>query len=110
MKQGILVFILIGMGLMDRQKREEVTVVIRGGTVVTMDAERQLIADGLIAIRDGEIVAVGRRSELDGKYTAGNVIDATGKLVIPGLINGHTHVPMTLFRGMADDLALQRWL
>src|SRR5690606_17038719 len=92
------------------QKRETADIVITGGTVVTMDAERKLIEDGFIAIRQGAIIAVGRRSELDGKYTSGEMIDATGKLVIPGLINGHTHVPMTLFRGMADDLELHRWL
>jgi 5-methylthioadenosine/S-adenosylhomocysteine deaminase len=110
MKQGILVLIMIGIGLMDKQKQEKAEIVIRGGTIVTMDAGRRLVEDGFIAIREGEIVAVGTRSELDGTYSTDNIIDATGKLVIPGLINGHTHVPMTLFRGMADDLALHRWL
>jgi 5-methylthioadenosine/S-adenosylhomocysteine deaminase len=53
---------------------------------------------------------VGKRVEIDAKYIARETIDARGKVVIPGLINGHTHVPMTLFRGLADDLDLQEWL
>jgi 5-methylthioadenosine/S-adenosylhomocysteine deaminase len=55
-------------------------------------------------------VAVGPRSRIEQQYTAREYVDATGKVVIPGLINGHTHVPMTLFRGLADDLDLNEWL
>ena len=103
-------FTVIGISLMDSQKREKAEIIIKGGTVVTMDAGRTLIDDGFIAVRDGEIIAIGSRTELEERYTSDERIDATGKLVIPGLINGHTHVPMTLFRGMADDLELHRWL
>ena len=83
---------------------------VRGGTIVTMDAARRVIEDGAVVISGGRIKAVGSRAELEAKYTATETIDATGKVVIPGLINGHTHVPMTLFRGLADDLDLQEWL
>src|SRR5581483_6937160 len=77
---------------------------------VTMDSERRIIENGGIAIKDGRIVAVGEASLMDLNYSSRQVIEAQGKVVIPGLINGHTHVPMTLFRGIADDLDLQEWL
>lgn len=77
---------------------------------MTMDGERRVIENGGVAIRGGRIVAIGSAAEIDHKYGAREVINATGKVVIPGLINGHTHVPMTLFRGLADDLDLQEWL
>lgn len=89
---------------------ERVDLLVRGGTVVTMDNTRRVIEDGAIAVRGGRIVAVGTRADIQRQYTARENIDATGKMVIPGLINGHTHVPMTLFRGLADDLDLNDWL
>src|SRR2546429_2586387 len=93
------------------QRREiPVDLIIRGGTVVTMDGSRRVIEDGGIAIKDGHIVAVDTAALMDLNYSARQVIEAQGKVVIPGLINGHTHVPMTLFRGIADDLDLQEWL
>jgi 5-methylthioadenosine/S-adenosylhomocysteine deaminase len=84
--------------------------IVGGGTVVTMDKERRVIEDGAVAVERGRIVAVGKRSDILRQYAAREVIDAGGRAVIPGLINGHTHVPMTLFRGIADDLDLQEWL
>src|SRR5947209_5172263 len=87
-----------------------VDVIVRGGKVVTMDKDRRVIDDGSVAIKGGRIVAVGSLAEIDKNYSARETIDARGHVVIPGLINGHTHVPMTLFRGLADDLDLQEWL
>jgi 5-methylthioadenosine/S-adenosylhomocysteine deaminase len=85
--------------------------IVSGGTVVTMDASRRVIEDGAVAVRGGRIVAVGPRTEVETKYTSARErVDARGKVVVPGLINGHTHVPMTLFRGLADDLDLNEWL
>jgi len=93
------------------QRRETpVDLIIRGGTVVTMDGSRRVIENGGIAIKDGRIVAVDTAALMDLNYSSRQVIEAQGKVVIPGLINGHTHVPMTLFRGIADDLDLQEWL
>lgn len=86
-----------------------VDLLILGGTVVTMDGNRRVIENGAVAIHEGAIAAVGTREELKD-YLAEKVIDATGKAVIPGLINGHGHLPMTLFRGLADDLDLHDWL
>jgi 5-methylthioadenosine/S-adenosylhomocysteine deaminase len=94
----------------NNQRTERVDLLVRGGTIVTMDGTRRVIEDGAIAVRGGRIVAVGTRADVQSKYTAQETIDAAGKVVIPGLINGHTHVPMTLFRGLADDLDLNEWL
>ncbi|MFQ3589583.1 MAG: amidohydrolase [Chloracidobacterium sp.] len=88
---------------------EAVDLLVRGGTVVTMDAQRRVIPNGFVAVRGSQIVAVGETADA-GRYRAKTVIEAGGKAVLPGLINAHTHVPMTLFRGLADDLLLQEWL
>ena len=85
-------------------------IIIKGGTIVTMDGSHRVIDQGGIAIKSGRIIEVGRTADIDRKYAAREVLNAAGKVVIPGLINGHTHVPMTLFRGIADDLDLQEWL
>ncbi|HWS53808.1 MAG TPA: amidohydrolase family protein, partial [Pyrinomonadaceae bacterium] len=93
-----------------RGRAERVDLLVSGGTVVTMDAARRVIEDGAVAVRGGRVVAVGRRAELARRYAAAEVVDAAGRAVIPGLINGHTHIPMSLFRGIADDLDLNEWL
>lgn len=87
-----------------------VDLLVLNGTIVTMDKERHVIPDAAIAVEHGRIVAVGSSVDILRMYTAPERVDAGGKLIIPGLINGHTHVPMTLFRGLADDLDLQEWL
>lgn len=94
------------------QRGERVDLLIVGGTIVTMDGGRRVIEDGAVAIKGGRIVGIGTRGEVLGRYraTRAQTIEASGKAVIPGLINGHTHVPMTLFRGLADDLDLNEWL
>src|SRR5256714_5245547 len=92
------------------QGKRPVDLIISGGTIVTMDGTRRLIENGAVAVREGRIAAVGQRAEVEAGFTARETIDASGKVIIPGLINGHTHVPMTLFRGLADDLDLQDWL
>ncbi|HEX8723341.1 MAG TPA: amidohydrolase [Pyrinomonadaceae bacterium] len=93
-----------------RQRPRRVDLIVSGGTVVTMDAGRRVVEDGAVAVADGRIVAVGKRADVLRAYAAREVIDARGRAVIPGLVNGHTHVPMSLFRGIADDLDLNEWL
>ncbi len=83
---------------------------IVGGTVVTMDGARRVIENGAVFVSKGKIAAVGTTAELTKKYPAKQTLNAQGKVVIPGLVNTHTHVPMGLFRGIADDLDLQEWL
>ncbi|MGH9933306.1 MAG: amidohydrolase family protein [Pyrinomonadaceae bacterium] len=87
-----------------------VDLLVLNGTVVTMDKDHSVIQDAGLAIEHGRIVAVGSSADIIRMYSAPERVDAAGKLIIPGLINGHTHIPMTLFRGLADDLDLQEWL
>jgi 5-methylthioadenosine/S-adenosylhomocysteine deaminase len=70
----------------------------------------ELIDDGFVAIKDGVISAQGTMDELPDTMNAQRIIDGTGCLLMPGLVNTHTHAPMTLFRGLADDLELMTWL
>jgi 5-methylthioadenosine/S-adenosylhomocysteine deaminase len=86
-------------------------IVITGGTLITMSAGMEIIEDSLVGIKDGIIVAAGKNTDrgcsiLHTKET----IDASGCIVMPGLVNTHTHIPMVCFRGMADDLPLMEWL
>ena len=89
---------------------DRVDLVVRGDQVVTMDADRRVIEDGAVAIDDGVIVAVGPAAEIESAYPAREVLAGDGRIVMPGLVNGHSHAAMTLLRGVADDLALMDWL
>ncbi|HOG11483.1 MAG TPA: amidohydrolase [Smithellaceae bacterium] len=80
--------------------------VITGGTLVTMSAKMEIVENAVIGIADGRIARVGSHLSL----SADRVIDAGGGLILPGLINTHTHLPMVCFRGLADDLPLMAWL
>ena len=86
-----------------------VDLIITGGTIITMNGTRQIIENGAISVRGGVIEAIGDAAEFKG-LPAKRIINARGKVIIPGLINTHTHVPMSLFRGIADDLDLNEWL
>src|ERR1700738_5487292 len=86
--------------------KEKVDLLINGGTIVTMDGDRLILEDGALVVKGDVISAIGFRTDLEKKYTADQTIDARGKLVLPGFINGHTHVPMTLFRGIHVDVTL----
>lgn len=78
--------------------------------VVTMDAQRRIIENGAVAIVGDHIVAAGARAEIERAWQAKQRLDSPNAILAPGLINTHTHVPMALFRGIADDLKLQDWL
>lgn len=91
-------------------QKKSVDLIISGGTVVTMDANKRLILNGAVAVKADKIVAVDTSSEIARQFSSKQKINADGKVIIPGLINTHTHIPMTLFRGIADDLDLQEWL
>jgi 5-methylthioadenosine/S-adenosylhomocysteine deaminase len=78
--------------------------------VVTMDAQRRVIENGAVAVKGSRIVAAGPRAEIEKQYTAKSRIDEPTAILAPGLINAHTHAPMALLRGIADDLNLQEWL
>jgi len=78
--------------------------------VLTMDGEFNQYEPGAVAVKDDSILAVGPENEIKKTYTAENTIDCEGKVLMPGLVNAHTHVPMTLLRGLVDDLRLDVWL
>ncbi|GAB6097537.1 amidohydrolase [Desulfatiferula olefinivorans] len=82
---------------------------ITGGTVLTLDETGRVIPDGSVLVKNGRIAAVGAGDGF-GKGFDGTVVDAEGGLILPGLVNAHTHLPMSLFRGLADDLPLMTWL
>jgi 5-methylthioadenosine/S-adenosylhomocysteine deaminase len=90
--------------------RIQVDVILRGGMVLTMDPSRRIISPGSVAIKGHGIAAVGPTAELDIAYTASSLVDCTDHIVMPGLVNAHTHLPMSLLRGLADDLRLDVWL
>ena len=89
---------------------EPADLLLAGGTVVTMDPAFRVLEDGAVAVRGDAIVAVGTARELAARFSAARTIDTRGRIVMPGLVNTHTHVPMTLLRGVADDVELMVWL
>ena len=92
------------------QAPRRVALVITGGTVVTVDGARHVFSPGAIAIDGADILAVGPAADIAARYRGAEQINASGSVVIPGLINTHTHAPMVMYRGLADDLPLQDWL
>ena len=91
---------------MEKQKAD---LRIQNGIVVTCDADGTILEAGDVIVQQGRIAAVGGRGSLDDWVVSGTM-DATGCIVMPGLVNAHTHLPMSLFRGLADDLPLMTWL
>lgn len=101
-------FVILALCITFSAQAKTVDIVISGGTVLTMAGPN--IENGAIAVDAGKIVAVGTTSDIARHYTGRTAINATGMAVLPGFINAHTHVPMTLFRGIADDRDLMDWL
>jgi 5-methylthioadenosine/S-adenosylhomocysteine deaminase len=88
-------------------KKTTIDLLVHNGTLITMNKQREMLNHGAVAITNGRIVDVGIIAE---KYRAKQTIDAKNAIIMPGLINGHTHAPMVLLRGIADDLATKDWL
>jgi len=115
-KTMVLVNIIGGLFLMGEKKvsvKSEKTIVdllVNNGIILTMNQKKDIIEEGAIAIHDGKIVAVGPADHIKQAYSAKEVINADKCVVLPGIINAHTHVPMVFFRGLADDLLLMDWL
>ncbi len=95
-----------------QKKNIALDIVIEGGTLLTMSASMDVVENPVIGIKDGRIEFVARKEDIHDTYiyTAETVIDASGSVIMPGLINTHTHLPMVCFRGLADDLPLMDWL
>ena len=102
--------VLTAVLLFAQPARRTVALVMTGGVVVTMDAGGRVLSPGALAIDGRDIVAVDSPDAIAARFTGRDTIDAAGQVVMPGLINTHTHAPMVLYRGLADDLALMEWL
>ncbi len=89
---------------------ESIDLLIRNGSVLTMDPQGTLIETGAVAVSGDRIVKVEKEDALTASYQATKTIDARGGIIMPGLVNTHTHAAMTCFRGLADDLPLMTWL
>jgi len=89
---------------------EQVDILLRGGTVVTMNERYDVYEDGAVAISGDSIVAVGPTDEMTRAYRGVEEVDCADCVIMPGLVNAHTHIPMTLMRGLNDDLRLDVWL
>ena len=83
---------------------------LSGGTVATMNPDREVIQRGAVLIDGDRIAAVGPASELEHAYPAADRVDARGKLVLPGMVNTHTHLIQTFLKGLGDDMPLYRWI
>ena len=89
---------------------EHCDVLVVDGTVLTVDDHDTVLARGAVAVADGRIVDVGPSDRLRAGWRAARTVDAAGAVVLPGLVNAHTHLAMTLYRGVADDVDLQGFL
>ena len=87
-----------------------IDLIVKGDYVVSMDDASNVLKDGAIAIDDGIILAVGPATEISSRFAAHETLPGENRIVMPGLVNGHSHAAMTLLRGVADDLALMDWL
>jgi 5-methylthioadenosine/S-adenosylhomocysteine deaminase len=90
--------------------KEKVDILVADGLVITMDASRRILEHGAVAIRGAQIAGVGPLSELRVRFEPSRTISAKGTIVLPGLVNTHTHAAMVLFRGIATDATLMDWL
>jgi 5-methylthioadenosine/S-adenosylhomocysteine deaminase len=89
---------------------DQIDLIIMGDYVVSMDDSSSVYENGAVAVDDGLILAVGPADEIAAEYSAAETLAGENRIVMPGLINGHSHAAMTLLRGVADDLDLMDWL
>jgi 5-methylthioadenosine/S-adenosylhomocysteine deaminase len=90
--------------------RQPVSFVLANAIVITMDGDSRVLSPGSVAVDGRDIVAVDTPDAIRARFAPRDTIDLSGHIVLPGLINTHTHAPMVLYRGLADDLALMDWL
>ena len=92
------------------KQTKKIDLLIEGDHIVTMDGSSSILQNGSVAIHDGIIIEIGKSETIKKQYKAKIVLQGQNKIVMPGLINGHSHAAMTLFRGIADDYPLFEWL
>ena len=94
----------------DKGNKDKADLLVTGDYVLTFNQKKTIVEKGAVVVKGDRIAAIGKASEVEDKIEAREVLDASGCLIMPGLINLHTHAAMTCFRGIADDLPLQAWL
>jgi 5-methylthioadenosine/S-adenosylhomocysteine deaminase len=99
-----------GLPQVNQSRKQRADILFLNGLVVTLDSKSTVFDPGGIAIRDGKIEAAGASDQIEAAFESPETLDVSGCVVLPGLINSHTHAAMTLFRGLADDLPLMNWL
>jgi len=97
-------------GTQSHRSKQQVDLIIRGDQIVSMDANGSVYKDAAIAVDQGMIIAIGPASEILNTYQSNQLLEGDNRIVMPGLVNGHSHAAMTLLRGMAEDMALLEWL
>jgi 5-methylthioadenosine/S-adenosylhomocysteine deaminase len=110
MKTSAVVILIAAIATLAGQTRQAASLIVVGRSVITQNASRQVISPGAVAIVGNGIVDVGSPENINARYRAAQTISAPDQLILPGLINTHTHAPMVMYRGLADDLALMDWL
>jgi cytosine/adenosine deaminase-related metal-dependent hydrolase len=85
-------------------------VILANATIITMDRERRIITDGAVAIEGASIVGVGKGADVTAAHPGHEVRDLHGGILMPGLVDGHVHLPQAMLRGSADDIPLWRWM
>lgn len=109
MRNTLILLLMVGT-CVSAAELIEVDMIIEGDYVVPMTAKEDLQLDASVVIDAGQIVTVGDRESIAEKYRSETILSGKDRIVLPGIVNGHTHAAMTLFRGMADDLELMEWL
>jgi len=107
---AVAAIVLLSIAGLAAQARRPASLVVIGGTVITENSTRQILSPGAVAIQGTDIADVGTPEAIASRYNATTTLDARDQVVLPGLINTHTHAAMVMFRGLADDLALMDWL
>src|SRR5688572_20124767 len=112
MRSPVICMLLVALAVTTAAQNapRQVTTIVSGGMVVTVDGARNVYSPGAVAIESTTIVGVGTAPDIAARFKAAEQINAAGSIIIPGLINTHGHAPMVLYRGLADDLRLQEWL
>lgn len=105
----LMIAVLLGTKVA-AQTQQSVDLIVYGDYLLTMEEGVDVLEKGAVAVRGDTIVAAGSATDIDAVYRADRTIEGQGRVLMPGLVNGHTHTSMVLFRGMADDLPLMTWL
>jgi 5-methylthioadenosine/S-adenosylhomocysteine deaminase len=110
MRASTVAVALAMAALVQQPARRAISLVVVARSVITENAAHDILSPGAVAIDGANIVAVGTPEQIASRYESSETVDAHDEIVLPGLINTHTHAPMVMFRGLADDLALMEWL